>query len=216
MSEATLSLGIVLFTGVTALDFVGPAQILSEANGFSTMFLAKNLDPVATDAGFAVVPSAIFDECPSLDIIFLPGGSGQQGAMEDSDLVDFVRKQGATAKFVCSVCTGSLLLGKAGLLDGFRATTHWAFLDDLARFGAQPVRQRVVVDRNRVTGAGVSAGIDFALSLLAKLRGDDRAKLMQLGIEYDPEPPFDWGNPDNVDPVLVSQLRDAFRKLIVF
>ena len=209
-----LTVGVVIYPGVTALDFVGPTQVLSEAMGFSTVMLWKDTSPVQTDAGFAVVPTASFAESPPLDMILLPGGSGQQGVMEDTELIDFVRERGEQAQYVCSVCSGSLLLAKAGLLNGYRATSHWAYVDDLAKFGAEPVRERVVVDRNRITGGGVSAGIDFAFSVLALIRGEESAKLMQLALEYDPEPPFDWGDPDRADPAAVEQLRTVFRAMI--
>jgi cyclohexyl-isocyanide hydratase len=166
----------------------------------------KTTDLVRTDTGIGVKPNATFATCPrELDILFVPGGFGQQNLMADSEVIAFLADRGARAKFVTSVCSGSLLLGAAGLLQGYKATSHWAAREGLSAFGAEPTDARVVVDRNRITGGGVTAGIDFGLVVLAKLRGDDAAKLTQLAMEYDPEPPFNSGSPKPADPAIIQQ-----------
>jgi cyclohexyl-isocyanide hydratase len=166
----------------------------------------KTTDLVRTDTGIGVKPNATFATCPrELDILFVPGGFGQQNLMADSEVIAFLADRGARAKFVTSVCSGSLLLGAAGLLQGYKATSHWAVRESLSAFGAEPTDARVVVDRNRITGGGVTAGIDFGLVVLAKLRGDDAAKFTQLAMEYDPEPPFNSGSPKTADPAIVQQ-----------
>ncbi len=150
-------------------------------------------------------PTATFADCPrDLDVLFVPGGMGTNAAMKDAEIVDFLAGIGTSARYVTSVCSGSLLLGMAGLLDGYRAATHWACFDALEAVGATATRQRVVVDRNRVTGGGVTAGIDFGLTLLAELRGEQVAKVTQLMMEYDPEPPFRTGTPDAAGPELTG------------
>jgi cyclohexyl-isocyanide hydratase len=160
-----------------------------------------------------IVPTITYSDCPSLDIVMVPGGPGQQDLMEDASVLDFLRRQAAGAKYVTSVCTGSLVLGAAGLLRGKRATSHWAALDHLAPLGAIPVRERVVVDGNVVTGAGVASGIDFALTLAAILEGEAVAREIQLQIEYDPAPPFDSGSPQRADPHTVQSLRGRLAAL---
>jgi cyclohexyl-isocyanide hydratase len=154
-------------------------------------------------------------ECPPLDVLVVPGGPGQARLMGDADVLGFLREKGGAARYVTSVCTGSLLLGAAGLLDGYEATTHWAFMDLLPWFGARPVRRRVVIDRNRITGGGVTAGIDFALHLAAEVAGEREAKRLQLALEYDPAPPFRSGHPDVSDAELVADVRTALRALDV-
>ena len=146
-------------------------------------------------------------KCPALDVVFVPGGPGQIELMQDITVLKFLRQQGAKARYVTSVCTGALLLGAAGLLKGYQATTHWLFHDQLAQFGATPTKGRVVVDRNRITGGGVTAGIDFALTLAAELRSVEIAKRIQLGLEYDPAPPFNSGSPETADPEMVQIFR---------
>lgn len=199
MSEA-VHVAFLLFPRVTQLDLTGPAQVLSRLKGARIDLVAKTADPVMTDAGFAILPTATFDTVQSADILCVPGGFGTGAAMEDAATRDWVRRVGGGADWVTSVCTGSLLLGAAGLLDGYRATTHWASIEHLALFGATAVRERVVFDRNRVTGGGVTAGIDFALSLVAAIQGEAHARFVQLSIEYDPAPPFDAGSPDRAGP----------------
>jgi cyclohexyl-isocyanide hydratase len=166
----------------------------------------KTRDLVVADSGIAIQPTCTFDECPrGLDVLFVPGGLGQQPIMGDTEALAFLADRATSAKYVTSVCGGSLLLGAAGLLQGYKATCHWSSREALRMFGAEPVDARVVVDRNRVTGGGVTAGIDFGLVLLAKLRGEELAKLTQLAMEYDPDPPFHAGSPKSAGPVIVEQ-----------
>ncbi|KAK9474797.1 isonitrile hydratase-like protein [Dipodascopsis tothii] len=197
-----MRIGFVLFPNVTQLDFTGPAEVFAFAR-YEVVYPAASMDPVPTSAGFSVLPTHTFETCPPLDVVCVPGGSGQDEAMVDAATLEFVRKAAAEAKYVTSVCTGSLVLAAAGLLRGYRATTHWMALDFLGELGAIPVKERVVVDRNRVTGAGVSSGIDFALSLVGIENGPDVARRVMRGIEYDPVPPYAVDPAD--DDVLRSQ-----------
>lgn len=185
----------LLFPAVTQLDLTGPAQVLSRLGNATVDVVAKSLEPVSTDSGFSILPTAVLEDITATDILCVPGGLGTESVIEDEDYLSWVRQIGTTAKWVTSVCTGSIILGAAGLLRGYRATSHWASIQDLSLFGAEPVNQRVVFDRNRVTGGGVTAGVDFALELTEAVRGPDYAKLIQLSLEYDPSPPFDSGNP---------------------
>jgi cyclohexyl-isocyanide hydratase len=202
-----VSVAFLLYPNLTQLDFTGPAQILSRLGNARLDFVARTPEPVPTDAGFAVVPTATFDEVAKADILCVPGGLSCVEAMEDDVTVDWVRAVGERAEWVTSVCTGSLILGAAGLLDGYRAACHWAWRDHLASFGAEPAAERVVFDRNRVTGGGVTAGIDFALALAAAVRGEEHARLLQLGFEYDPAPPFDSGSPGSAGEERVASYR---------
>ena len=190
----------LLFPNVTQLDLTGPAQVLSRLGNAKIDLVAKTRDPVPTDAGFDLLPTATFADATNTDILCVPGGFGTVAAMEDAETLAWVRAVAKDADWVTSVCTGSLILAAAGLLDGYRATSHWASRHQLAWFGAEPVAERIVFDRNRVTGGGVTAGIDFALALTAAVRGEAHAKFIQLSLEYDPQPPFDSGSPDKADP----------------
>ena len=185
----------VLFPGVTQLDMTGPAQVLSRIPGGTVAVAARTLDPVGTDSGFALVPTAIFDNAPQSDILCVPGGHGVTEALGDHATVDFIRRQALGAKWVTSVCTGAFLLGRAGLLEGKSATTHWAYTHLLPLVGARHVAERVVEDGNVITAGGVTAGIDFALTLTARYAGEEAARRVQLALEYDPHPPFDSGTP---------------------
>ncbi len=190
-----LQIGMLLYPGLTLLDLVGPQAALGMHG--KTLLLWKDLEPVWADTGISVNPTTTFADCPrDLDVLFVPGGFGTNKAMQDGAIVDFLAEVGPTARYVTSVCTGALLLGMAGLLDGYRANTHWAFRDALEATGATVTAGRVVVDRNRLTGGGVTAGIDFGLTLLAELRGEQVARVTQLALEYDPEPPFQAGSPE--------------------
>ncbi len=189
-------IGFLIYPKMTVLDFVGPAQVLSQIPDVHIHTIWKTEDPVMTDAQFSVNPSTTFKEAPDLDIICIPGGPGQGAIMDDEEVLNFVARQGAQAKYVTSVCTGSLLLAKAGLLDGYKAGCHWNWRDQLKDYGVEPVAERVVTDRNRITGGGVTAGIDFGLTLAAELVGVDMAKALQLALEYNPTPPFDTGTPE--------------------
>ncbi len=199
-----ISVAFLLFPNVTQLDLTGPAQVLSRLGNTRIDLVWKTRDPVMTDAGFAILPTATFADVPHPDILCVPGGFGVNGVIADDAAIDWVAAAGATATWVTSVCTGSLILGAAGLLNGYRAGCHWAQRDMLPLFGAFPVADRVVVDRNRITGGGVTAGIDFALALTAMIRGEAHAKAVQLSLEYDPQPPFDSGSPDRAGPALVE------------
>ena len=195
-----LTVGMVLFPGVTQLDLTGPYEVLARMPGTTVRLVASTLEPVRSEWGMAIVPDATFDDAPPIDILCVPGGWGVNARLEDEQLLAFLRERGERARYVTSVCSGALLLGAAGLLRGYRATTHWLSLDLLAFFGAKSVEERVVHDRNRITGAGVSAGIDFGLVLAAELFGDDVAQSIQLAIEYHPAPPFDSGSPHTAPP----------------
>jgi cyclohexyl-isocyanide hydratase len=199
-----ISVAFLLFPNVTQLDLTGPAQVLSRLGNVQLDLVWKDRTPVTTDAGFAIVPTATFADVPRADILCIPGGMGVTEVIADDAAMAWVRGVGAEARWVTSVCTGSLILGAAGLLDGYRATTHWSWRDYLAMFGAEMVPERVVVDRNRVTGGGVTAGIDFALTLTAEVRSPAFAKAVQLSLEYDPAPPFDAGSPEKAGPELVA------------
>ena len=206
MSELSpLSIAFLVFPGVTQLDLTGPAQVLSRLGNTTLSLVWKTRDPVPTDAGFDLLPTATFDELRAADILCVPGGFGTLDMIQDEDVLDWVARIGAEADWVTSVCTGSLVLGAAGLLKGYRATSHWASRDQLAFFGAEPVAERVVCDRNRMTGGGVTSGIDFGLALAARLRGEAHARFIQLSIEYDPAPPFDSGTPDKAAPDILAR-----------
>ncbi|WP_031395679.1 DJ-1/PfpI family protein [Sphingomonas sp. STIS6.2] len=197
-------IAFLLFPNVTQLDLTGPAQILSRLGEAQVDLVWKTRDPVPTDAGFSILPTAIFAEVPYADILCVPGGFGLNDVIADDEAMAWVGAVGAGATWVTSVCTGSLILGAAGLLDGYRAGCHWAQRDMLPLFGAIPVDARTVVDRNRVTGGGVTAGIDFALTLIALIRGEAHARMVQLALEYDPQPPFDRGSPAQAGPEIVA------------
>lgn len=199
-----MDLAFLLFPGVTQLDLTGPAQVLSRLPGARVHLVWHSLDPVPTDAGFSILPNATFADLPSPDLLCVPGGMGIADVIDDDAALQWVRRAGAEAQWVTSVCTGALILGAAGLLQGYRATTHWAWHDRLALFGATPVKARSVMDRNRATGGGVTAGIDFALALVAKIAGDDAARTIQLALEYDPAPPFSAGSPEGAGPETVA------------
>ncbi|UVO52778.1 DJ-1/PfpI family protein [Sphingomonas sp. SUN039] len=197
----------LLFPNVTQLDLTGPAQVLSRLGNAKIDLVAKTRDHVPTDAQFDLLPTATFAEVTHADILCVPGGFGTVAAMEDAETLDWVRRIGTDATWVTSVCTGSVVLAAAGLLTGYKATSHWASRHQLAWFGAEPVAERTVFDRNRVTGGGVTAGIDFALALTAAIRGEDHAKFVQLSIEYDPAPPFDSGTPDKADAATLARYK---------
>lgn len=209
---APLHIAFLLFPGVTQLDLTGPAQVLSRLGNAKLDLVARTRDPVPTDAQFPLLPTAIFAEVPRTDILCVPGGFGTIAAMEDAETLAWVRQAAGTAQWVTSVCTGSLVLAAAGLLTGYRAACHWASRHQLAWFGAEPVAERVVFDRNRVTGGGVTAGIDFALALTAAIRGEAHARFVQLSLEYDPAPPFDSGAPDRADAETLARYRAMIEK----
>ncbi len=202
-----MQIGLLLFPKLTQLDFAGPYEVFARTPGATVHVIWKSLAPVASDRGLQIVPTATFATCPQLDVICVPGGPGQIDLMDDRETLDFLRRQSARARWVTSVCTGSLVLAAAGLLDGYRAACHWASREQLALLGAVPDSGRVVFDRDRVSGGGVTAGIDFALSLVAHMIGEDAAKEIQLGLEYAPAPPFRAGSPEEADGALVERVR---------
>jgi cyclohexyl-isocyanide hydratase len=202
-----MNIGMLLFPGLTQLDLTGPFEVLHRIPGATLHLVWKDLRPVRADSGLALLPTTTLPDCPPLDIVMVPGGFGQIPLMKDAEVLDWLGTQGRGANYVTSVCTGSLLLGGAGLLDGYKATTHWAFTDLLAGFGATYVPGRVVIDRNRITGGGVTAGIDFGLVIAAQVAGEQAAKAIQLGLEYNPAPPFRSGHPDIAEPELVAAVR---------
>jgi cyclohexyl-isocyanide hydratase len=193
----TLHIGILLFPKVQQLDLTGPYDVFATMPGVSVHLLWKELAPVISSTGLLLMPTRTFAGCPPLDVICVPGGVGVDALMEDAETLDFIKQQAATAQYVTSVCTGALVLGAAGLLQGRRATTHWASHSLLESFGAIPVKERVVRDGNLMTGGGVTAGIDFALTLVSELFDPEKAQLIQLQLEYAPAPPFDSGRPDS-------------------
>ena len=201
-TQPPLEIGMLLYPGLTLLDLIGPQTVFS---WFATTHLVwKTMDPVVSDTGIGIQPTRTFESCPSkLDILFVPGGFGQQQLMDDAETLAFLADRAAKSKYVTSVCSGSLLLGAAGLLKGYKATSHWAARDGLSAFGAEPVDARVVVDRNRITGGGVTAGIDGALRLAAELRGEEAAQAIQLEMVYAPEPPFHSGTPETAPPEVI-------------
>jgi cyclohexyl-isocyanide hydratase len=200
-------IGLLAFPAMTQLDLTGPLQVFSTLPGAEVRVLWKTLDPIKTHGGLTLVPDTTLAECPSLDVICVPGGAGVIDLMEDKEVLSFLRTQAEGARFVGSICTGSLVLGAAGLLRGRKATTHWAWTDLLVPLGAVPTKGRVVRDGKFFTGGGVTAGIDFALTMVAEIAGQEAAEAIQLGIEYAPAPPFDAGSPDTARPELVASVR---------
>ncbi|WP_295855015.1 DJ-1/PfpI family protein [Tardiphaga sp.] len=191
-----LHIGLLLFPNLTQLDLTGPLQVFSALPGAKVHLVWKRIEPVPSDTVLTLQPTISFEDCPQLDVICVPGGSGVNDMVNDDVMLAFLRRQAAGARYVTSVCTGSLVLGAAGLLRGYRAATHWSAIDYLSGFGAIPSRTRVCVDRNRITGGGVTAGIDFGLTLVEILADRPTAEAIQLGIEYNPAPPFNAGSPD--------------------
>lgn len=198
-------IGLVFYPGMTALDIVGPQQVLGALPGVKLHRIWKTLDPIETDDGMMILPDTTFEDCPSLDVICIGGGIRQGEVVDDPEVLEFLRKQGRSAKFITSVCGGSEFLAKAGLLKGYRAATHWAGREQLAALGVEVGTDRVVVDRNRITGGGVTAGIDFGLTIASILYGEEVAKIVQLLMEYNPAPPFDTGSPEKAGPELVEK-----------
>ena len=207
MSEP-LQIGLVIFPRVTQLDLTGPVQVFSSVPGAKVHLIWKRIEPVPSDSVLTLTPTVTFADCPQLDVICVPGGAGADDLVNDEETLDFLRAQAKAAKYVTSVCTGSLVLGAAGLLRGYRATTHWTAMDHLAPFGATPTKTRVCVDRNRVTGGGVTAGIDFALTLVSIMVDRESAEAIQLRLEYNPAPPFNAGSPDTAPPEILALMKE--------
>ncbi|HXF00689.1 MAG TPA: DJ-1/PfpI family protein [Solirubrobacterales bacterium] len=207
-----MQIAILIFDGLTALDAIGPYEVLSRVPGAEVRFVGKQQGPKRTDTGdLGLEADLAISELPRPEVVLIPGGAGSRPLMEDPEVLDWVRAVHGDSTWTTSVCTGALVLGAAGILDGKRATTHWAFLDRLAQLGAEPVAERVVEDGKVVTAAGVSAGIDMALTLAGRLAGDQVAQAIQLGIEYDPEPPFDTGSPAKAPSELIELIRSMER-----
>lgn len=203
-------IGFFLFPGLTQLDLTGPAQVLTRMSGAKVHFIAKTMDPVPSDCGLSLVPTLTFDRAPPLHMICVPGGVGVDSVMSDPESLEFIRRQGAQAEYVTSVCTGSLILGAAGLLTGYQAGCHWAWRDLLPLFGAYPMDERVVIDRNRITGGGVTAGIDFAFRVIEHLRGRDEAEMLRLALEYDPQPIGMGGTPSTARSSTLQAVRRRY------
>jgi cyclohexyl-isocyanide hydratase len=195
LAQPALTVGFVLFPNLTQLDLTGPYEVFARLPGARVHLVAQALTPVRSERGLTISPDMTFDSAPALDVLSVPGGPGVDAMMEDEALLRFLGERASAARFITSVCTGSLVLGAAGLLNGYRATTHWLSHDLLRLFGAEPVEDRVVIDRNRITGGGVTAGIDFGLAVAAEICGPGIAQEIQLMLQYSPAPPFSSGSP---------------------
>jgi cyclohexyl-isocyanide hydratase len=206
--SAPLQIGLVLFPKVTQLDFTGPLQVFSSIPGAKVHLIWKRIEPVASDSVMMLTPTVSFADCPQLDVICVPGGLGTDDMVNDEEMLAFLRRQAEGAQYITSVCTGSLVLGAAGLLLGYRAATHWTAMDFLSAFGAIPTKTRVCIDRNRITGGGVTAGIDFALTLVSQLVDRKTAEAIQLRIEYNPAPPFNAGSPDTAPAEVLAFMKE--------
>ncbi|MEV1286155.1 DJ-1/PfpI family protein [Micromonospora sp. NPDC049679] len=203
-----MQIAILLFDRFTALDAIGPNEVLTRLPGAETVFVGERVGPVRTDLGSLALPAqATLDEVTRPDIVVVPGGPGQQAHMADGPIHEWLRAVDTTTTWTTSVCTGSLILAAAGLLTGRRAASHWLALDQLPTLGAMPTGDRVVFDGKYVTAAGVSSGVDMALALTGRIAGDAMAQTIQLGIEYDPQPPYDAGSPDKAPRDIVAALR---------
>lgn len=214
MADAAIQIGLLIFPKITQLDMTGPYEAFARIPGAKVHLIWKNLEPLFSDTGMPLLPTVTLNECPPLDVICIPGGPGQVDLMDDEEVLEFVRRQGLQARYVTSVCTGALVLGAAGLLDGYQATTHWASMDNLEYFGAKPVATRVCIDRNRITGGGITAGIDFGLHLAGVLAGRETAERIQLFLEYTPEPPFNAGSPESAPKAVVDALSAAIAPML--
>jgi cyclohexyl-isocyanide hydratase len=208
-------IGMLAFPAMTQLDMTGPLQVFASLPGAEVRVIWKTLDPIQTQGGLRLLPDTTLDDCPKLDVICVPGGTGVLELMDDEVVLSFLRARAEEAMFVGSICTGSLVLGAAGLLRGRKATTHWAWTDLLVPLGAIPTPGRVVRDAKFFTGGGVTAGIDFALTMVAEIAGREVAESIQLGIEYAPAPPFNAGSPDTARPELVAAVRGRMTALRV-
>ena len=205
------NVGFVIFPDLTQLDFTGPQQVLARLPNSAMHIVAKTAAPVPSDSGLGLVPTHTFATCPQLDLICVPGGNaGVVQVVRDDDTIEFVRRQATAAKYVTSVCTGAFILGVAGILKGRRATTHWAFTELLPLVGATHEKARVVKDGNVITAGGVTSGIDFGLHIVAEIAGEHVAQAIQLGLEYDPSPPFSSGHPDRASPTVKTMVAPRY------
>jgi cyclohexyl-isocyanide hydratase len=205
-------IGFVLFPNLTQLDFTGPLQVLHRLPGAVVHIVAKTMAPVPSDCGLSMLPTTSFADCPQLDLLCVPGGFGVVEAMGDAETIGFVQRQARGVKFLTSVCTGTFVLGAAGLLRGRRATTHWGYTELLAEVGAIYEKARIVQDGTVITAGGVTSGIDFALYVVAAIAGPEVAQAIQLGLEYDPAPGFDAGHPDRAPAAVQALVAPRFVK----
>ena len=208
LSQTTLEIGFLFFPGMTQLDVTGPFEVLARLPGARIHLLWKRIEPITSDVGLTLMPTTTFADCPTLDVLCVGGGPGQMALMDDREVMDFIDASGSTARYVTSVCAGCFLLAGAGLLNGYKSACHWLSRDQLEMMGVVPVEARIVVDRNRISGGGVTAGIDFGFQVAAELCGDEVAKRLQLMLEYDPQPPFDI-NERNAPPQMIADIRKA-------
>jgi cyclohexyl-isocyanide hydratase len=206
--SAPLQIGLLIFPKVTQLDFTGPLQVFASMPGAKVHLIWKRIEPVPSDSVLVLTPTVSFADCPQLDVICVPGGAGTDDMVNDAEMLEFLRRQARGARYITSVCTGSLVLGAAGLLQGYRAATHWAAMEFLSAFGAVPADTRVCVDRNRITGGGVTAGIDFALTLVSIMADRKTAEAIQLRLEYNPAPPFNSGSPDTAPAEILALAKE--------
>ena len=214
MSEQ-INIGFLVYPDVVQLDVMGAYQVLSFAPNINIHLIWKTLDSIVSNEGLIITPTTTLNDCPTLDVICVPGGGmGQVKIMQDRKVLNFLQQKSTTAKYITSVCTGSLVLAKANLLQGYKATCHWAFRDHLAALGVEIIPHRIVRDRNCITGAGVTSGIDFGLTLLSLLYDENIAKMAQLMMEYSPQPPFDAGTPQTAETIIVKSLLDFGKPLI--
>jgi cyclohexyl-isocyanide hydratase len=209
-----MKIGFLIFENVTQLDFTAPFEVFARMPQSEVFLISKDMNAVKSDKGLSVLPTHTFENCPQLDLICVPGGGGISDVIEDEKALNFLKFQAQNAKFITSVCTGSLVLAVAGLLDGYKATTHWLSIDLLRKFATiEVIEERVVKDRNRFTGGGVTAGIDFALTIAAEIYGENNAKEIQLMIEYNPQPPFLSGSPKMVDSEILEKLISSRKEM---
>ena len=208
-----MTIGMVIFPNLTQLDLTGPYEVFGRLPETKVLLIAERLQPVKSDNGLLLTPDTTFETAVQVDVLFVPGGRGIFDAMQNKKLTSFLQRQAENAKYVTSVCTGSLVLAAAGLLNGYKATTHWLSLDLLKLFDVEVVEERVVIDRNRITGGGVTAGIDFGLHVVSKLFNEDVAKEVQLMMEYNPAPPFNAGSPKTADEKIVDRVINSRKEV---
>jgi cyclohexyl-isocyanide hydratase len=208
-----MTISMVIFPNLTQLDLTGPYEVFGRLPGTKVLLISESLQPIKSDNGLVLTPDATFETSPEGDVLFVPGGRGIFDAMQNKKLINFLQQQAVNAKYVTSVCTGSLVLAAAGLLDGYKATTHWLSLDLLKLFHVDVVEERVVIDRNRITGGGVTAGIDFGLYVASKLFNEDVAKEIQLMMEYNPAPPFNAGSPRTANEEIVDRVVSSRKEI---
>ena len=208
MQKEKFKVVMLLFPDLTMQDFVGPYEVFVKTPKFEVLTVALDKNEMQAEGGLSIRAAYDFDDCPLADILFVPGGRGVTAILKNEQHINFLKKQGSQAQYISSVCTGALLLAAAGLLNGYKATTHWRSIELLKMFPVETVEERVVIDRNRITGGGVTAGIDFGLALTALIVGEDQAKLVQLLLEYNPQPPFNSGAPSTAgSDILESAMR---------